>query len=92
MTKFVIKKDGKKVPFDSEKLKASIMAACSDAGLSDEEKNSVAMQVSSSVIMDFNTKEEVSTTEIKDKVLSELDTSYSIVAKAWRKYEEGKSE
>ncbi len=88
MTNFAVKKDGTKVPFSSEKIKSSIMAAASDAGLLDDEKNKITQEVSSSVIMAFEDKEEVSTTEVKDKILLELDVSSPDVAEAWRKYEQ----
>ncbi len=92
MTNFVIKKDGTKVPFDSEKIKSAIVMAASEAGLSDDEKNDIAEKVSSSVVMAFEDKEEVLSTEIKNKILSELDASFPVVSEAWRKYEQTKSE
>jgi len=90
MTNFVIKKDGTKIPFDSEKIKSGIMAAALEAGLSEDEQKDVAEKVSSTVIMALESKEEVSSSEIKDMILSELDASSPSVAESWRKYEQTK--
>jgi len=90
MANFVIKKNGERVPFDSEKIKNGIMAAALRAGLSDQEATDITGKVLSSVNMAFEGQEEVATTEIRDKILSELDESQSAVAQSWRKYEESK--
>jgi len=87
MIQSVIKKDGGKVPFNQEKLKASITAAADDAGLQENEKNAIAEKVLYSVEAAFEGREEVSTAEIRDKVLSELHASFPIVAEAWIKYD-----
>jgi len=92
MINLVIKKDGDKVPFDMEKLKAGIKAAASEAGLSDQEQQAAAQEVSSSVLAALEGKDEVSSAEIKDKIIFELNTSYPAVAAAWKQYEETKSE
>ena len=91
MANFAVKKDGPKVPFDSEKIKSGVMAACTEAGLSEEDATNVAEKVLSSVTMAFESQDEVATSEIRDKILSELDESQPAVAEAWRRYEESKS-
>jgi transcriptional regulator NrdR family protein len=92
MIKFVIKKDGSKDPFNPEKMKAAIMAAATDAGLSDGEKSNVVSQVSSSVIVLFKDRDEVPTSEIKESILSQLNELSPVVADAWRKYDAAKIE
>ena len=86
MINSVIKRDGTKSPFDMEKLKGSISSACKDAGMPDEKAASIADEISSSAMMSFE-GEEVSTMDIKNKVLAKLDESYPEAASAWRKYD-----
>ena len=87
MANFVMKKDGTREPFDAEKVKRGVVAAASQAGLSEEETAKVADQVSSTIMGAFMGVEEVSTAEVKEKILSELDSSAPSVAEAWRSYE-----
>lgn len=88
MANLAIKKDGTKVPFDSEKIKNAVMAAAKEAGLSDDEASSVAEKTLVAVSEAFGSQEEVTTSEIKEKVLSELDASAPLVSESWRKYDE----
>ena len=90
MAKEVIKKDGSKQPFDSEKIKKSISLAATQAGLSEEKKNEVVEQVSAAAIQMADAKEEIATSEIKEKVLSELDRVEPSVSAAWRQYDQEK--
>ncbi len=92
MANSVIKKDGSKASFDSEKIKAGVMAAALEAGLADQEAGDVASNVLSSVTASFEGQEEVSASDLRDKILAELDESQPSVATAWRKYEEGKGQ
>ncbi len=92
MVNFVVKNDGEKVAFDSEKINASIMAACQDAELEEAQQADITQKVSSVVMMNLESKEEISTTEIKNMILSELDAAHPNVAEAWRRYDEGKGE
>ena len=91
MVNMVTKNDGTKAPFDAEKMKGSIMAACQDAGVSDEEKNNITQKVSAVVMAQLENKEEISSAEIKKMILSELDVSFPEIAQAWRAYDEGKT-
>jgi transcriptional regulator NrdR family protein len=88
MAKFVIKRDGIKEPFDAEKIKRSIIANAQDVNLSEKRINELAKQVSEAVIQLTKEKEEITTTEIKEKILIELDTAESSVSEVWRKFEE----
>jgi len=90
MAKEVIKKDGTKEPFDSEKIKNSIAGAAIRTDLSEERRSEVVWRVSSSVIQMAEGKEEIAISEIREKILSELDTIEPAVAESWRKYEEEK--
>jgi len=90
MAKFVIKKDRTREPFDAEKIKASIAAAASGTDLSGERKNEVVERVSGAAIQLAEEKEEIATTEIREKILSELDVLEPSISENWRKYEQEK--
>ena len=87
----VIKKDGRKEPFDPEKIKSSITAAANLTDLPDERKNEVVEQVATAAIQMAEGREEISTSELKQKILSDLDGIEPSVSEAWKKYEEEKS-
>ena len=90
MAKEVIKKDGTKEPFDAEKIKNSIAAAAQRTDLPEERKNEAAEQVADTVIQMAEGKDEIATSEIKEKILSELDSVEPDVSAAWREHEEEK--
>lgn len=87
MATFVTKKDGTKLSFDPEKIKASVTAACLDAELANEEADKIAVEISHLVIEALKDIDEISTTEIRNKVLAELDMLHPNIAEAWRRYE-----
>jgi len=88
----VIKKDGTKEPFSSEKIRKSIAGAAQQADIPEERKEEVVSQVAGTVIPTLESKEGIDTSEIKEIILGELDRVEPAVASAWRKYAEGKSE
>ena len=88
----VIKKDGTKVPFDAEKIKKAIAAAADQAGVSEERKNEVIIQVAAKAVQMVEEKEEVTTAEIREKVLGDLDETEPSISEAWRKYDAGKEQ
>ena len=90
MANFVVKKDGTKAPFDPGKIKNPIAAACQDAALPEERKNQVIEQVSAAVIQMAAAKEEVSTSELKENILGQLDSVEPSASAAWRKYDQEK--
>jgi len=92
MVNFVIKKDGAKVPFELEKVKASIAAACDDAEIEEGKKGEIVEKVSAAVMMGLEGKDEVSSSEIKEKAMAELEVVAPEAAQAWKTYEEGKHE
>jgi len=83
----VIKKNGTKEPFDSEKIRKSIAGAVQRTNLSEERKNEVVEQVAAAVIPMIEDREEIETSEIRETILSELDRVEPAVANAWREYE-----
>ena len=90
MANFVIKKDGTKEPFDVEKVKKGVAAAARMANLPGEEIGKLINQVSVAITQLAEGKEEITTTEIKEKILAELDILAPSASEAWRKYEQEK--
>jgi transcriptional regulator NrdR family protein len=90
MAKEVTKKDGTKEPFDAEKIKKAIMAAAARIDLPEERKNEVVEQVTASLVQMADAKEEITTVEIREKILSELDALESSISEAWRKHDQEK--
>ena len=90
MAKFVIKKDGRKEPFDAEKIKKAITASVSRTDLSEKRMKKVVKKVSKAAIKLAKKKEEIAAAEIREKILSELDALEPSVSEAWRKYDEEK--
>ena len=90
MAKEVIKRDGTKEPFDPGKIKGSIAAAAKLTNLSEERKNEVVEEVASTVIQFADSKEAITTSEIREKILSELDRIEPSVSAAWRAYDQEK--
>ena len=90
MASEVIKKDATREPFDPEKIRKSIAVASQQANLSEERKNELVGQVATAAIQMAEGKEEIATSEIREKILSELDRLEPSVSAAWRKYEQEK--
>ena len=92
MAKEVIKKDGSREAFDSGKIRNAISAAAKRTELADERQNEVVEEVASAVIQLADSKEEIATSEIKEKILSELDRVEPSVSEAWKSYGSEKEE
>lgn len=83
----VIKKDGSRQPFDAEKLKNAIGQAAREAGHDDAKVASVVEQASAGALALAAGVEEIATSELKLKILSDLDTLAPEVAASWRKHD-----
>lgn len=90
MANFVIKKDGAKEPFDAGKIRRAIAGAAQRTELSEERTNEVVEQVSSAVMAMASGKEEIATSEIRAKIISELSAVEPSVAEEWKRYEQEK--
>lgn len=90
MANFVIKKDGAKEPFDAGKIRRAIAGAAQRTELSEERKDEVVEQVLNAVLLSAAGKEEIATTEIRGKILSELSGLEPSVAEEWKRYEQEK--
>lgn len=91
MANQVMKKSGSQEPFNVEKIKNSVKAACKDAGLDEAKQNELAETISHRVVDMLKDKETVTALEIREKVLGELDIMAPSAAAAWRDYETTKS-
>ena len=88
MAKQIIKSDGKKMPILKAKIDRSISRAASDAHLGTEEINTLVNQISGDVMGFIETKDKITTREVKEKILSELDVVAPAVSAEWRKFDQ----
>ena len=88
MANFVIKKDGTKVPFDEERIRSAVVAAATQSGQTEDAAEDIAGKVVEEVSTSLSGQEEVQSSEIKEKVLFELDTMAPDVSASWKKYDE----
>ncbi len=88
MAQQVVKRDGAKEPFDAEKVKKAVRTAAEKAGLPAERVDELVEQVSGVVLQYAAGKEEVTSSELRDLALGELDKVEPSVAEGWRKYDQ----
>ncbi len=91
MANFVVKKDGTKVAFDINKIKNAIAKAAQSTDLDQAAQEKVREWVANNVAGALASREEVSTIEIRDMVLAELDKMEPKVSAAWRAYDSQKA-
>jgi len=90
MANFVIKRDGTREPFDAEKIRRAITGAAQRTNLPEERKKEVVEQVLNTALQLAREKEEIATSELKEKILSELDAIEPSISETWRKYAQEK--
>ncbi len=88
MAQQVIKRDGSKEPFDAGKIKKALESAVGRVGLAPERTAEVVKQVLDVVLQFAGEKEEVATSDLRAKVLAELDKLEPSAADSWRKYDQ----
>lgn len=88
MVNMVTKRDGSEEPFNEDKIKNAILAAAKAAGIAADQQSRIAKEVSEKTADFFEAEEEITTDEIREKVLSLLDALEPKVSEAWRKYDE----
>lgn len=86
----VIKRDGSKEPFNAKKIRKAITAVAKRAKLPKKRRDEVVEQVAKAAIQLAEGKGEIATSEIREKILSELDRIEPAVSTAWRNYEQKK--
>lgn len=87
MANTVVKKNGSREPFDGEKVKGAIAKAAREAGHDEAKVASIVEQASAGVMTLASGVDEITTAELKMKILADLDTMAPEVAAAWRKYD-----
>jgi transcriptional regulator NrdR family protein len=87
MAKEVIKKGGKREPFQVKKLKGSIHAACKDADVSAIRTKMVVTKVSGPVLRFAAKRKVIKTAVLRKKVLDGLRKIEPAAAKAWLRHE-----
>ena len=86
----VIKRDGSEESFNEEKIRNSIMAAFEEADISQAKKKTLAKEISDKVVDFFADQDEITTDEIREKILDKMDAKEPKAAEAWRDYEKEK--
>ena len=92
MANFITKKDGTRVPFEIKKIEHAIVSAALEAEVPEDEAKNAAQEVAAAVAESLQDQEETTTTQVRDRILTELDAVYPTISEFWRKYEEGKHE
>ena len=87
MANVVIKKSGKKERFNKKKIRKSLEAAARKAKLDRKKREKLINDVLQKIITYSNQYEELTTAEIRDLALMELDLSDPSVMRAWLAYE-----
>jgi len=88
MAQQVVKRDGSKEPFDAGKIKKAIESAAVRTALTPERVAEVVKQVSDVVLQFAAGKEEVASSDLREKALAKLDEIEPSVAESWRKYDQ----
>lgn len=87
MADLVVKRDGSKEPYKKNKIKDSVENAAKDAGIDKVEIPDLIDAVFAS-LSDLLDQDEVSTDDIKENILSELDEIEPDVSDVWIEYDE----
>ena len=83
----VIKRGGKKEPFNPSKIKRSVRAAARDAGIPLFGRMALVREVAKPVIRACRRKESVKASAIRTMVVKRLSRKSKEAAAAWKKYE-----
>lgn len=83
----VVKRSGDKEVFDIEKIRRSIQKAAIDAGVSLEKINGRIDEISKDVVKMAKMKGDIDTNEIRNSILSKLDSINNSIADSWRRFD-----
>ncbi len=87
----VIKRNGKREPFNEEKIKNSIESAVKGAGFRMQAKKRIIDKTMNDINQAVQGKEEISSAKIRNIVINELEQDLSedqvSISRAWRNYE-----
>ncbi len=83
----VIKRNGKKEPFKPQKLRKSIESAVSDSGSSITKQMKAIEHATQDAENLARDRTEISSEELRNEIVNDLESDAPQVAQAWRKYE-----
>ena len=83
----VVKRNGKKEPFRAQKLRKSIENAVSDAGFTITDQMKTIEHATQDAENLARNRNEISTTELRNEVVNDLESDAPKVAQTWRNYE-----
>jgi transcriptional regulator NrdR family protein len=83
----VVKRNGKKEPFKAQKLRKSIENAVSEAGFTITDQMKTIEHATQDAENLARNRNEISTKELRNEVINDLETDAPEVAQSWRKYE-----
>ena len=83
----VIKSTGKKEPFKPEKIRKSVENAISDAGFTLSSKMSAVEHASQDAMNLARGKNQISSKDLRNEILNDLESDVPEAAHAWRNYE-----
>lgn len=83
----VVKSTGKKEPFKPEKIRKSVENAVTDAGFTVTSKMKAIEHASEDAMNLARGRNEISSKELRDEILNDLEGDVPEAAQAWRKYE-----
>lgn len=83
----VVKRNGKKEPFRAQKLRKSIENAVSDAGFTITDQMKTIEHATQDAENLARNRNEISTKELRNEVVNDLESDAPKVAQTWRNYE-----
>ena len=83
----VIKRNGKKEPFKPQKLRKSIESAVSDSGSTVTQQMRAIEHATQDAENLAKERNEISSKELRNEVVNDLESEAPQVAQAWRNYE-----
>ncbi|WP_414469748.1 ATP cone domain-containing protein [Methanobacterium sp. ACI-7] len=84
----VIKRNGKKEPFNEGKIRKSVKSAVKNAGFNPKEKVHVIEHASQDAARKAEKVDEIESKQIRDTILNDLEHDDQKVAQAWKNYED----
>jgi len=86
MAKEVVKRNGSRQPFDAQKLRGSIEGALADVGMNSPDNAGIVDQAAQRALDFADNKEAVTSAELKEQIIAELEALAPQAADAWRRY------
>jgi len=88
----IVKKNKTTEEFSEDKLRNSIEYASDEAGVEEKRKKEVVDKVSRVIVEMTRKQKEIKSTDLRKRILSELDRMEPSVSEHWRTYDETKKQ